>query len=186
MMLFDQKKLRARCNKQYDDIKKRARPRHWRSGRRKGHVRVPGLESLPFTKEQLWQRALEQVGTGVRQCPYCVAIGRPANLIDLSNFVWDHFEPIARVGLLAHTLENLHACCADCNNCKGYLTYDFFIGLMAAIEEWPDQRDRTNMHMCLRTHGVTMRMRFPGKPKEAVVSVPEAPSTIALALKEDW
>jgi 5-methylcytosine-specific restriction endonuclease McrA len=185
-MLYDEKALRKRCNKQYDDMKKRARPRLWRTGKLAGRVRRPGLEQLPFTKDQLWRLALEQVGTGVLRCPYCVEIGRGATLLDLSNFVWDHFEPEGRIGIAAHTLANLRAVCPDCNNLKGKLSYDFFVGLMAAIDRWEDPADRANIHKCLRSHGVTMRLRFPGKPKEASAPEPEVATTMPLALRDDW
>jgi 5-methylcytosine-specific restriction endonuclease McrA len=187
VMLLNEKALRERCNKQYDDMRKRARPRLWKSGRRKGHVRVPGIEQLPFTKDQLWKLALEQVGTGLKLCPYCEEIGKPATPIDLRSFVWDHIEPISRIGIAAHRLQNLKAVCADCNNIKGHLSYDFFIGLMRAIEDWTDAEDRKNIVLCLRTHGVTMRLRYPGNNEPQAAAEQETiPSTMPLALKEDW
>ncbi len=185
MLLMNEKALRQRCNKQYDDMMRRARPRLWKSGQRKGHVRVPGLQALPFTKDQLWALALEQIGENVVKCPYCVEIGRGANLIDLSNFVWDHIEPVARIGMAAHSLENLKAVCSDCNNLKGKFSLDFFIGFMAAIERWEDVLDRTSIYACMRTHGITLQ-GFRTKAKPTGDASAQPPTIQQLPLEEPW
>jgi 5-methylcytosine-specific restriction endonuclease McrA len=179
--LMDERALIARIGKVYSAMVIRARPRLWKSGRKRGKVRIPGITSLPFTRDQLWQHALAQVGAGVTRCPYCEAIGRPANLITLANCVLDHRIPVAYGG--TWTLDNLVAICADCNNCKGKLNYLFFIGIMAAAEKWNDPRDRANLHACLRTHGTVMRLKFGAKkPMDAE----EFESQPRLALQEDF
>jgi 5-methylcytosine-specific restriction endonuclease McrA len=160
---MDEKALRERCRKAHYDILRRAKPVLWKSGARQGKLRRPGIERLSFTVEQLWQHALKQVGTGAIQCPYCVTMGRPANIITLANYQWDHKVPASRGG--SHDLDNLFAVCEDCNRTKGHLTYEFFIALMSEVERWPDHQDRVNFHMCLRTHGVTQRLRFAPKKK---------------------
>lgn len=184
-MLLNETALRKRiAGTLYDHLRTRAKPRRWKSGKRAGAVRVQGIEALPFTREQLWQHALAQVGTGVIRCPYCETIGRPANLIDLTNCVFDHKVPTALGG--SHALDNLFAICADCNNLKGKLSYAFFVGLMAAIERWPDETDRKNIHACLRTHGTVMRLKFDKKKPGAAALEGLTPTTGVLALAEEF
>ena len=178
-MLMNEQALRDKCTKARYDILRRAKTKLWKSGKRKGMVRVPGIEKLSFTSADLWERALEQVGPGVIPCPYCRAIGRPAFMITLANYVWDHVVPVTHGG--SHDLDNLRAVCEDCNRLKGSLNYNFFIELMQALEEWKDPRDRSYMHACLRTHGVTNKIRFaPKKLVQTEVAEPELP------LEDEW
>lgn len=183
-MLFDEAALRKRHFAVYSRILQRAKPKLWKSGRCKGRVRVPGITSLPFTREEFWQHALKLVGEGCIRCPYCVEIGRPANLIDLTNCVWDHVVPIARGG--PHTLDNLRPCCQQCNTEKGKFSYEFFVGLVAAIEQWPDPVDRSNALACLRTHGEVIRMRFDHKNSPVPADDSPDPTSGNLALQEDF
>jgi 5-methylcytosine-specific restriction endonuclease McrA len=183
-MLMDQKAVRERIDTLYRAMKSRAKPKFWKSGKKAGRVRGHGLDSLPFTRDQFWLHALAQVGEGCIRCPYCIAIGRPANLIDLVNCVFDHKVPVARGG--THTLDNIVAICADCNNCKGKLSYEFFLIVMQAAEQWHDPADRSNFHSCLRTHGVSQRLRGfvskgPGQPPP-----PSPQPQPSLALQEDF
>jgi 5-methylcytosine-specific restriction endonuclease McrA len=181
VMLMDEAALRERCNKARYDILRRAKPVLWKSGKRQGKVKRPGITKLEFTSQDLWQHALRQVGSGARQCPYCLAIGRPAFLITLANYVWDHKIPLAAGG--TSTLDNLLAVCEDCNRLKGDLSYDFFVAVMAAVEKWDDPRDRSIFHNCLRTHGRIQRMRFEVKKKpEEVVNNQPPPTTKMLPL----
>lgn len=179
-LLMDESALRKRCSNARADIMRRARPKMWKSGKRAGTVRTPGITELSFTSAELWQRALDQVGPGAIQCPYCVAIGRPANIITLSNYVWDHRVPVTHGG--GHTLDNLFPCCEDCNRCKGSLSYDFFITLMGALERWKDAKDRTYVHACLRTHGKSVKSFGRGKPKPN--TTPDVVTSGVLALEE--
>lgn len=188
IFLFDEYALRQRIFNVYHAMTVRARPRLWKTGKRRGKVRIEGLDSLPFTREQLWRHALAHVGTGAIRCPYCEAIGRPANLISLANCVFDHKVPRDYSG--QWELDNIFAVCADCNNLKGRLSFPFFVGLMAAIERWDGsgdimiaQRDRANVHACLRTHGVTLQgFRDKRKPQPA----PEPETSGVLALQDDF
>lgn len=168
-MLMDEKALRARCSKARYDILRRAKPKMWKTGRLAGRIRVHGITELPFSTDDLWQRALAQVGPGAIACPYCEAIGRLPQIITLANYVWDHKVPVAHGG--EHVLENLFAVCADCNTVKGNLSYEFFIALMREVEKWPNQLDRKNIVACLRTHGVTQRIRF--APKKVAPPTPD-------------
>lgn len=190
-MLFDEGPIKARIFKVYDAMKQKAKPRLWKSGNKRGRIRVPGLTALPFTKEQLWQLALKQIGTGAIRCPYCVDIGKPANIIDLISFVFDHRVPRAYAGaeltlLEVWSLDNLVCVCADCNTLKGKLSLPFFIGIMTAIEKWEDPRDRNAIYACLRTHGVVMQ-GWKGGPKKDLTKIEDKlPTTGSLALKAPY
>lgn len=186
-LLLDEKALRKRITDVYRQMGIRARPRYWKSGKRRGRVRIPGIDKLPFTRDQLWLHMLNQVGIGGAICPYCSATSRRIpNPITLADCVLDHKVPIRHGG--RWTLDNLVCVCADCNNLKGHLSYPFFVGVMCMLERWPDYHDRAAMHACMRTHGVTMRLKFGGKPKSFPTpeDVIPTPTTQPLALKEDW
>lgn len=189
MFLMDEEALRKRLNVVYAQMRESAKPKLYKNGRHKGHIRIPGIVGLPFTREQFWQEALAQVGPSAVQCPYCVEIGKPANLITLANCVFDHKVPRARAGAeltVAETwsLTNIVAVCRDCNNLKGKLSYPFFIGLMSAIERWDDPRDRDSVYACLRTHGVTLQsFRIGRKP---LAPAEDVPTTGILQLQEDF
>ena len=186
MNFIDPKPLRERINAVYSQMQQRAKPKKWKTGKRAGTVRKSGLDGLPFTRQQLWDYAVAVIGpTGAVRCPYCEAIGRPAFVIDLTNIVFDHFIPVSRGG--TYDLDNIRGCCADCNRIKGELSYEFFVAIMAAVEKWEDARDRSNFHACLRTHGVSVNLRFKGKPKEAAAPPPDFVITAPLPLEDpNW
>jgi 5-methylcytosine-specific restriction endonuclease McrA len=188
-LLMDAKALRQRIDKVYSAMQTRAKPKLFKAGKRKGEIRVKGIDTLPFTKQQLWEHILRQLGPGVVACPYCVEIGRAPSLISLATCVLDHVVPITHGG--TWLLDNLRCVCADCNNEKGKLSYAFFIGIMAAAEKWTAggdattaKRDRAAFHACLRTHGVSMRMKF-GLKKPDGLPAPAAQNA-TLALVEDF
>jgi 5-methylcytosine-specific restriction endonuclease McrA len=180
--LMNEKAIRERFMAVYRAMKHRARPRYWQSGQRKGKLKTPGIVELPFTRDQLWSHIVQQIGKqGAIACPYCREIGRPAHIIGFENCVLDHKVPIDRGG--TWDLSNIVCVCADCNNAKGHLSYEFFIAIMSEVEKWPDAADRRNFNACLRTHGVANRLRFHGKKP-----APAEPQDVAptLALKEEW
>lgn len=188
-MLMDEKALQERIFAVYRTMKASAKPKLFKRGRKQGQVRIPGLNELPFTRIQLWRHALSQVGESAMRCPYCVAIGRPANIITLANCVFDHKVPKVYAGAELSlreiwSLANIFAVCADCNVLKGKLSYRFFIALMSEIELWDDPRDRDSIYACLRTHGVTLQ-RYRTDRKNAAPPE-ELPATGVLALQEDF
>ena len=160
---------RRRINKLYDAMKQRARPRHWKTGKRKGSVRVPGLAALPFTREELWKHVRTQIPDGGALCSYCSDYGR-STLIFLDTFVLDHHVPVKHGGLDCWRLENLVCVCADCNNQKGSLTYTAFIVLMRDFLPHFDPLDRKYITACLRTHGQVMRGFSPKKAPAKVAA----------------
>lgn len=164
-MLLNEEAIRERIYAVYRAMTAKAKPRYFKSGKRQGTLSRQGLEKLPFTKEQLFRLALEQIGTGAILCPYCVAIGRNAFPITLESCVFDHKEPLAVLGLVGWTLSNLVCICSDCNNIKGSMSYECFIALMKELEEMPPtSHDRMYLLRCLRTHGVAQQFqRGPAK-----------------------
>lgn len=185
-MLMNEKALRARIDAVYGKMRQRAKSVLWKTGKRAGKVRRQGIDGLPFTRQQLWDYAVAAIGpTGITRCPYCEAIGRPAFLIDLTNLVFDHIVPLTHGG--DWSLRNLKVCCEDCNRCKGNLTLEFFIAVMSEVEKWHDPRDRSSFHACLRTHGISQRLRgFHGKPPNEVTTPLVIPTTAELALTDNW
>ena len=147
---------RKRISKLYGNLTARARPRLWKSAKKKGQVRIPGLASLPFTRAKLWTHVTAQVPDGGALCPYCSDYGR-STLIYLDTFVLDHHVPVKHGGLDCWRLDNLVCVCADCNTIKGSMTYTAFIVLMRDFLPHFDILDRKYITACLRTHGQVMR-----------------------------
>jgi 5-methylcytosine-specific restriction endonuclease McrA len=190
-MLMDEKALRARINAVYRTMQTRAKPKLFKSERKKNQVRVPGLERLPFTREQLWSATFNLLGPGATLCTYCVAIGRNATPISLSNCVFDHKVPVTQAGAeltleQVWSLSNIVPVCADCNTQKGKMSYPFFVGLLANIERWPDERDRKYLYACLRTHGVVLQGFRGKKPDPKAAGFLDVETTDMLALAEAW
>lgn len=163
MSLFIDSAIVRRIGNLHHAMEQRAKPRYWKSGVRKGQIRTPGLDALPFTRQDLREYVLELLGgTTPIPCPYCLAIGRPAALIDIRNCVLDHHESIKRVGLGAWRLSNLRPCCADCNALKGEMDYDVFVAVLSALykmvrEDPATLPDLDYLLRCLRTQGTVMQ-----------------------------
>lgn len=182
--LFDKAQLRKRIDKVYSAMKHQAKPKLWKNGPKRGKVHVPGLEHLPFTSQQLWDWTVEWIGPGAIRCPYCEEIGRNAFIISIENCVFDHHVSKVRGGLAAWEMHNLIPVCADCNNLKGSMSYEFFVKLIRQIETVADILDRAYLYKCLRTHGVALQMQR-GKPKLVEEQQSTQPEAMQLALDND-
>ena len=157
-MCITEKALRKRVSDVYRQMKKRAQPKRWKTGRNAGNIRVQGIESLPFTREQLWDHMIAQIGPDSTPCRYCLSTGRlKPNLITMKACVIDHYVSVKQGG--EYTLDNLHCVCADCNNLKGDISFLSFITIMRISYTWENAKDRASLHACMRTHGVVMRLR---------------------------
>ena len=110
----------------YATMKKRFGPRLWKSGKRKGLVRVIG-QDIPFSLEDF--RAWFSHSLGGRdaavKCRYC-----PGFISALDASV-DHVHPISQGGGLG--LDNLALCCLPCNKLKGGLSEYGFLSLMSFV-----------------------------------------------------
>lgn len=177
--LFDKRELRKRIDKVYSAMKQRAKPRYWKNGKKAGQVRVPGLERLPFTSQDLWDWTIEWIGPGAIRCPYCEEIGRNAFLITIEDCVFDHKVPLLLGG--SWDLSNLIPVCRDCNNIKGSMSYPFFIILMRELDKVIDLRDRGYVIKCLRTHGISQQFQR-SKHAPVIDALSTQPGSLLLAL----
>lgn len=186
-MILNEEKVRERIGTLYYTMATRAKPKLWKNGKNRGKVRRPGLAKLPFDKHELYDHILRQVGPGGSRCPYCEAIGRTPNIIDMLNCVLDHKEPVATSGLAAWDLENVFAICADCNNLKGGFTYEFFIELMIEVEKMdPRSHDRMLLIRCLRTHGVAQQFQRGKSKKDGAAGAVALPAQRVLGLPDPY
>lgn len=186
-MILNEEKLRDRIGTLYYAMATRAKPKLFKRGKKTGKVRKEGLKKLPFDKHELFDHVLKQIGAGSARCQYCLAVGRPANVIDMLNCVLDHKEPVDTSGLAAWDLENVFAICADCNNLKGGFTYDFFIDVMMEIEKMdPTSHDRMLLIKCLRTHGVAQQFQRSKGNTESSGTVVILPKQRGLALADPY
>jgi hypothetical protein len=120
--------FQTRSRNLYHAMAGRFKERRWMSGKRQGMVKTPGRD-LPFTVDEFRRWFLNQIGgkpEGCGQCSYC---NRPIYSENLSP---DHMIPVSRGGSLA--LDNLAACCLECNGAKGALTADEFIHFKGALD----------------------------------------------------
>lgn len=120
--MITQKQFDERVKKLYASQKKMASPRKWKSGRRAGTLRHPGFV-VEFSEAQLRSALWTKVGVSALPCPYCRAP------IDILNLTLDHVIPRSQDG--ASTLENMQACCEDCNHMKGEMSHEAFAMLLA-------------------------------------------------------
>ena len=139
--------MHDRAGRIYSAMKRRVGPRY-----RGESMTDPGRE-LPFSREQFEQWMLDMIFKGKPDqaipCCYC------NKWINAGNVWIDHFIPIARNGSL--DLDNLLACCQQCNVLKGKLsppafdaTRDFIFRL--ATMEGCNQKDAVELETRLR-HG---------------------------------
>jgi 5-methylcytosine-specific restriction endonuclease McrA len=168
-MMFEAE-FRKRVNKTYDNMKARAKPRYWKSGKNRGKIRVPGLTSLPFSRDELWAHVTRQIPEGGALCPYCRDYGR-STVITLADFVLDHHVPLKHGG--SWDLSNLICVCADCNNLKGSMSYTAFIVLLRDFLPDFDPVDRKYITACLRTHGQVVR-GWTVRPKDKALPAPKS------------
>lgn len=115
--------IKNRVHSMYGGMIKRHEVKYWKTGRRKGLIRVPAIP-IPFTEAELfeWVMALGEVF----RCDYC------RTFLTRLNFSIDHEIPLSRGGSLS--LDNLGAPCKDCNAYKGNLTRLEYIHLRNALE----------------------------------------------------
>lgn len=170
---------RKRIDKVYYAMRQRCKARLWKSGPRKGKVKVPAV-ILPFTSEELWHHAVRYVGEGKR-CPYCERIGN-ANFITLADCVFDHVVPRKRGG--SWSLDNLCPVCAECNNTKGEMSLQTYFLVMKELRKLPAE-DTTYIVKCLRTQGRVMTS-FRGDQEESAKSSKPTPAEQLSAFDPDF
>ena len=146
--------LKTRVHGLYSGMVLRHGPKLWKSGKRKGTERVPGIE-LPFSESELlagMERAFPD--ESVRSCPYCSAP------IDAFTATLDHEIPLTRGGSLG--MGNIGAICATCNRLKGGLTPGEFKSLLLWMEK-QHPAARADIEQRLKAGAMGMRLRYFGK-----------------------
>jgi len=115
--------IKTRVHNMYGGMIKRHEVKYWKTGRRKGLIRVPAIP-IPFTEAELFEWTLN-LGP-VFRCPYCSTLLTPL------VFSVDHEIPLGRGGSL--DLANLSAVCKLCNALKGALTGEEYRHLRRSLE----------------------------------------------------
>lgn len=113
--------FRERVQALWDSQKRMAAPKKWKSGARAGTIRRQATV-IEFTRDELYTWLWNRVGLNARQCHYCTAP------IDILSLTLDHATPRAAGGRFS--LDNLRACCQDCNQRKGNLTDRAYIQVL--------------------------------------------------------
>ena len=94
-----------------------AAAKYWKTGKRKGLVRVPA-QTIEFTKVEFQRWLWNTVGLSAIPCYYC---STPVDILSLSL---DHAIPRVAGGRFA--IDNMRICCRKCNERKGQLTAEGF------------------------------------------------------------
>lgn len=106
----------------YRAMIKRHEAKYWKTGPRKGLMRVPAIP-IPFTEAELFEWFM--TFDAVFRCPYC------PNMITPLTCSIDHGVPLSRGGDMR--LGNLTVVCKPCNAYKGDLTEHEYKHLRIAL-----------------------------------------------------
>lgn len=143
-----------------------AAARYWKTGKRKGSVRVPAQE-IHFNEQDLLRFLWQRVGVNAIQCPYCLTP------IDILSLTLDHMTPRAMGGQFA--LDNMEIICRDCNERKGPMSHQAFRLLIDFIRRELAPVDQATLLSRLKAahHGAAQRFNRPkAKPKSQVFELP--------------
>jgi 5-methylcytosine-specific restriction endonuclease McrA len=137
----------------YQSQKKMAAPKKWKSGKREGTIRRPGMP-VEFSEAQLRAVLMARVGFNVILCPFpfCNAP------IDILSLTLDHVVPRALGG--GFTLSNMQICCVDCNARKGEISDRGFRLLMTMAQKALDPYDYQTLLSRLKAASAGSRQRF--------------------------
>lgn len=134
-----------------------AAARYWKSGKRKGRLRVPA-QTLYFTEQELLRWLWQRVGLNAIPCPGCSAP------IDILSVTPDHILPRDIGGTF--TLDNMQLICQPCNQRKGEMTGEGFFLLVNHLMPQLSPYDRDVLwKRLLAAHHGSMR-RF-GRQRDA-------------------
>ena len=122
--MITQKQFTAKVRALYHSQQSMASAKRWKSGKRKGQLRVPA-QPINFDEYELRDWLWRKVGLNAVICRYC------RTPIDILTLTLDHIVPRSLGGKF--TLDNLDPfVCQDCNHRKGDMTQAGFLGLL----EW--------------------------------------------------
>jgi 5-methylcytosine-specific restriction endonuclease McrA len=144
-----------------------AAARYWKSGKRKGQVRVPAQE-IHFKEVDLLRWLWQRVGINAIPCPCCSSVP-----IDILSLTIDHLTPRSAGGTFS--LDNMEIICRDCNQRKGEMSQRAFRLLIDFIRRELAPVDQAVLMNRLKAahHGARQRFNRPkAKPKVAVFELP--------------
>lgn len=139
-----------------------AATRYWKSGKRKGQVRVPA-QPIYFTEKNLLAWLWQRVGLNAIPCPYC---SKP---IDILSLTLDHIIPRALGG--EFSLQNMQCLCKECNERKGQMSHTGFQALLDFIRRELALVDQATLLSRLKAahHGAAQRFNRPkAAPKDTL------------------
>lgn len=117
---------------------------------------------LPFELDEFRAWLLAEFGgdeKSAKRCPYCNRA-----FIDVFNCQIDHRHPVSRGGAL-HT-SNLIACCGHCNDVKGALGAEAFLGLLKylqTIDPFDAQEIMRRLEICYKLAASREAMKRGGR-----------------------
>lgn len=117
---------------------------------------------LPFELDEFRAWLLAEFGGDekkAKRCPYCQRV-----FIDVFNCQIDHRKPVSRGGSLG--AENLIACCGHCNDVKGALGGEAFMGLLAylkTIDPFDAQEIMRRLEICYKIAASREAMKRGGR-----------------------
>ena len=137
----------------YASQKKMAAPKKWKSGKRAGQIRVPGMP-VEFSEAQLKKVLMERVGFNVILCPFpfCKVP------IDIISLTLDHVVPRMLGG--GFTLSNMQICCANCNQMKGQISDHGFRMILTFAQKALDPYDFNTLMSRLKAASAGSGQRF--------------------------
>lgn len=165
--MIDVEQFKKRGKELWKSQQTMAAARYWKTGKRKGQIRVPAQE-IEFDRTQFMRWLWRTVGLNAIPCPGC------STPIDILNLVPDHVVPRAIGGRFA--LDNMQCICKPCNQRKGEMTGEgFFLLVNRLIPQLsPYDRDVLWKRLLAAHHGSRQRFNRPKAQKKdpAVFELP--------------
>ena len=165
--MIDVEQFKTRGKALWQSQQRMAAARYWKSGKRKGTVRVPA-RPIHFTEQDLLRWLWRSVGLNAIPCPGC------STPIDILSLTIDHKTPRAMGGTFE--LDNMQIICRDCNERKGEVSFEGFEKLMNFIRRELAPVDQATLLNRLKAahHGAAQRFNRPkGKPKSNAFELPQ-------------
>ncbi|HEV2174014.1 MAG TPA: HNH endonuclease signature motif containing protein [Nitrospira sp.] len=165
--MIDVDQFKKRGKELWKSQQSMAAARYWKTGKRKGQVRVPA-QTIYFTEMDLLRWLWQRVGVNAVLCPCC-----NSTPIDILSLTIDHIVPRSCGGQFS--LDNMAIICKDCNQRKGEMSQGAFSKLLDFIRRELAPVDQATLLDRLKAahHGARQRFNRPkAKPKAAVFELP--------------
>jgi hypothetical protein len=164
--LIDVEQFKKRGKALWESQQRMAAARYWKSGKRKGTVRVPA-QTIYFDRTDLLRWLWKTVALSAIPCPYC------STPIDILNLVPDHIHPRAAGG--EFRIENMQCICKRCNQEKGEFTDAAFRSILGhSLTLSPYDQAVLDKRLLAAHHGSAARFHRPKAAKKdpAVFELP--------------